>query len=344
MSLTYSLSRHLWLLLAAFLLLSPIAALAQQEGAAPPIPPGANAVTAPDDAAMFRALQGELHGRVSIPDRKAATLMQPEGRNWRETRQGTLKLVIGAFVLGMIGVLVLFYLVRGRIRIDAGRSGRTVERFNGFERFGHWLAAGSFIVLGLTGLNLVFGRTLVLPLVGPELFAEMTHWGKVAHNFLSFPFVLGILLMLLLWFRDNLPDRTDGAWIKAGGGLFSKGRHPPARKFNAGQKLIFWSVVLGGGAVAASGYMLMFPFALTDIAGMQLFHLIHALLAAALIAVILAHIYIGSVGMEGAFAAMGSGQVDLNWAKEHHSLWLEEKLGKGRTASPPNMPGRAPAE
>ena len=180
----------------------------------------------------------------------------------------------------------------------------------------------------------MFGRWLLLPLLGPETFATLTVYGKLAHNFLSFPFVLGIVLMLLIWVRHNIPDGGDIAWIKAAGGLFSKGKHPPAKKFNAGQKLIFWMVVAGGGVVAASGYVLLFPFYLTDVAGMQLAHLVHAVLSVLLIAGIISHIYIGSVGMEGAFDAMGSGQVDVNWAREHHSLWLEEELRKGKGKAP----------
>jgi formate dehydrogenase subunit gamma len=146
-----------------------------------------------------------------------------------------------------ITALVVFYIVRGKIRIDAGPSRRRIQRFNGMERFAHWITAASFLVLVLTGLNLVFGRWLILPVLGLETFATMTVYGKLAHNFLSFPFVLGIVLMLLIWGRHNIPNGGDIAWIKATGGLFSKGKHPPAKKFNAGQKLIFWMVVAGGG-------------------------------------------------------------------------------------------------
>jgi formate dehydrogenase subunit gamma len=302
-----------------------------------PVPPGPNALTGPgvtNDQLLFQQLQGDLHGRVSIPDQKSAMLIQPEGREWREFRNGTLKTVSAVVLLGMVAALVVFYVVRGKIRIDAGPSRNRIRRFNGLERFAHWITAASFLVLALTGLNLVFGRWLLLPLLGPEAFATMTVYGKLAHNFLSFPFVLGIVLMLLIWVRHNIPNGGDIAWIKAAGGLFSKGKHPPAKKFNAGQKLIFWMVVAGGGVVAASGYMLLFPFYLTDVGGMQLAHLVHAVLSVLLIAGIISHIYIGSVGMEGAFDAMGSGQVDVNWAREHHSLWLEEELRKGKGKAP----------
>jgi formate dehydrogenase subunit gamma len=156
----------------------------------------------------------------------------------------------------------------------------------------------------------------------------------VAHNFLAFPFTLGVVVMLLLWARDNIPDRRDIDWLKLGGGFFGRG-HPVAGRFNAGQKGVFWLTVIGGGVVAASGYMLIFPFALTDVAGMQLAHMIHGVLAVLMVAAMLAHIYIGSVGMEGAIDAMASGQVDVNWAKEHHGLWVEEVARGHKPALPP---------
>jgi formate dehydrogenase subunit gamma len=279
-----------------------------------------------------------VSGRVSIPDRQSATLIQPEGRNWREFHEKTVP-TIGAYsLLGILGVLVLFAMVRGKIRLSRGMSGIKVLRFNGFERFVHWLTAVSFIILALTGLNIVFGKSLLLPLIGPEAFTTVTQYGKYAHNYLSVPFTLGIVLMLLIWIRDNVPNRTDVTWFAQGGGLIGSA-HPPAKRFNGGQKVIFWSVVLIGGAIAVSGLLMMFPFYNTTIAGMQLATLVHGIGGIVLTAIIIAHIYIGSVGMEGAFDAMGSGEVDLNWAREHHSLWADkaERVG-GAGARPSAVP------
>jgi len=146
--------------------------------------------------------------------------------------------------------------------------------------------------------------------------------------------------MLLIWLKDNIPNARDIAWFKAGGGLIGN-EHPAAGRFNGGQKMVFWITVLGGAVVAVSGYLLVFPFFFTDVAGMQLSHIIHSLLSVLMIAAMLAHIYIGSIGMDGAFDAMGTGQVDLNWAKQHHGLWVQEELAKGRTAVQP--PGAKPS-
>ncbi|MDI3306365.1 MAG: formate dehydrogenase subunit gamma [Acetobacteraceae bacterium] len=290
-----------------------------------------------EEMELQRALQGgRIEGRVSIPDRKAASLIQPEGREWRQFHNRTLTWIGGIAVLGMLGVLALFYAVKGRIRISGGWSGRTLLRFNLLERANHWMVASSFIILALSGLNLTFGRYLLLPLIGPEAFTTLSLWGKVAHNYLAFPFSLGLVVMLLLWIKDNIPNRVDLAWLKAGGGFFTGG-HPAAGRFNAGQKLIFWITVLGGGIVAASGYVLLFPFSVTDIAGQQLSHMVHGVLAMLMIAAMLAHIYIGTLGMEGALDAMTTGRVDYNWAREHHSLWVEDELTRARdSVAPPS--------
>ena len=154
---------------------------------------------------------------------------------------------------------MLFYLFRGMVRIEAGRSGRTIVRFNAFERFVHWMTAICFIILALSGLNITFGKDLLLPLIGPEAFTGWSQWAKYAHNYLSFPFTLGVVLIFLMWIAGNIPNRVDVEWLKEGGGIVGHD-HPPAKRFNAGQKMIYWIVVLGGAAVAITGYLLMFPF------------------------------------------------------------------------------------
>ncbi|HZF74494.1 MAG TPA: formate dehydrogenase subunit gamma [Acetobacteraceae bacterium] len=288
-----------------------------------------------DELELQKALTGgRIAGRVSIPDATSGSLIQPEGRGWRDFHNVTLTWIGGIAVLGMLVILVIYYATRGKIMVDAGLSGRTIQRFNLLERAAHWMTASTFIVLALTGLNLTFGRFLLLPVIGPEAFTAVSLWGKYAHNFLAFPFTLGVVLLFLIWVKDNIPNGKDVAWFKAGGGLLGKG-HPPAARFNGGQKMVFWITVIGGTLVAVSGYVLIFPFMVTDIAGMQLAHIVHGVISLLMIAAMMAHIYIGSVGMQGAFDAMGSGQVDLNWAKEHHSLWVEEEMNRARNTVAP---------
>ena len=274
-----------------------------------------------------------IQGRVSIPDQRSSVLVQPAGREWREFRDVTLRWIGGIAILGMLAVLIIFYLSRGMVRLESGRSGRTIVRFTSFERFVHWMTATCFIVLAISGLNVTFGRPLLLPLIGHEAFSEWSQWAKYAHNYLSFPFTIGVVLIFLMWIAGNIPNKVDVEWLKRGGGVVGHD-HPPAYRFNAGQKAIYWIVVIGGGLVAATGYVLMFPFYLSDIGGMQVAQIVHSIAAMLFMAAMLAHIYIGTIGMEGAFEAMGSGTVDVNWAAEHHSLWLEEQ--NARTGARPH--------
>ncbi|WP_101068620.1 formate dehydrogenase subunit gamma [Roseovarius salinarum] len=313
------------------------------------------------DSEVWRDLRfNDADVTVSAGGDPARVLVQDRGMWWQQFREGPLARY-GAWLLGATLVLLaLFFLVRGRIRIDGEKTGHTVTRFQFIERFSHWLMAGSFILLALTGLITLFGRKLLIPAFGKAAFADVAMASKWLHNNVAWAFMLGLVMAFVLWVVHNLPDRTDLKWLAQGGGIFSKGKHPPAKKFNAGQKLIFWAVTLLGASVAASGLSLLFPFELPMFAKtfailndtglpqllglgtlpetlapheeMQYAQLWHSIVAFILMAIILAHIYIGSVGMEGAFDAMGSGQVEEQWAREHHSLWLEELEEKERSA------------
>lgn len=290
------------------------------------VDPNASAVKEQQLLQQFKRVQG----LGTIPDTKSYVIEQPQGRAWRQYREGTLPLIGTIAMLGMIVLLAIFFMVRGMVQIRSGRSGVNIVRFNAFERFVHWMTATCFVLMALTGLNITFGRVALLPLIGPSAFSSWSLTAKYIHNFLSFPFTLGVILIFFMWIGGNLPDRTDFNWLVRGGGIVGRSE-PPAYRFNAGQKIIYWIVVLAGTAVAVTGYLLMFPFYGTTIAGMQLAQMIHGTVAVLFIAIMIAHVYIGTIGMEGAFEAMGSGTVDRNWAQEHHSLWLEEQqAGAGR--------------
>ena len=314
--------------LAALFLVAIVAARSPVAAQTQPVNPTKNAVS---EQQLLRQSK-TIRVLGSIPATKSYTLEQPAGRDWRHFREVTLRWIGGIAILGMLAVLVIFYLSRGMVRIETGRSGRTIVRFNAFERFVHWMTAVCFVILALSGLNITFGRPLLLPLMTPQSFTAFSEWAKYAHNFLSFPFTLGVVLIFLMWIGGNIPNRVDIGWLKRSGGMI-RHDHPPAYRFNAGQKLIYWTVVLGGGAAAVSGYVLIFPFYGTTIETMQQAEMVHSIVAMLFIAAMLAHIYIGTIGMEGAFEAMGSGTVDLNWAKEHHGLWLEEEGARSRTGS-----------
>lgn len=268
------------------------------------------AVTADTFELYATSPQREI-GRVSIPDDKLAVLQQPQGRDWRTFRIHWVFWLAAAAIIVMVAVLAAFFFWRGRIRIESGRFGRWVPRFRAVERFAHWITALSFIVLALSGLVVTFGRTLLIPIIGHASFSSLSEGAKNLHNWSGAPSTIGIVLILFLWVHDNLPERADWEWLRQGGGMFGKDTsfHPETGRFNAGQKLIFWSVVLFGLALAVSGFLLMTPFAFTGIVGMQWSHGFHAIIAILLFAVIIAHIYIGTLGMDGAFDAMGAAKL-----------------------------------
>jgi formate dehydrogenase subunit gamma len=327
-------------LLFAIVVLAPSAAarqsLAQQAQDAPN--PTAQAVT---EQQLLERLN-RIEGRVTIPDPHARVLEQPQGREYREFHERLLPWLGAIAIVGMLLALTAFYVIRGPITLDRPGTGIKIQRFDALERFTHWLTATSFIVLAITGLNYVFGKRLLMPLMSPDTFAIWSQWAKYLHNAFALPFMLGLLIMMVLWIRDNIPDRYDLQWLREFGGFLSH-RHPPALRFNAGQKLIFWSGVLGGLALVGSGLVLMFPDVVVDIAGIQVAQYVHAVAGIIMIAIMLAHIYIGTIGMRGALAAMVSGEVDLAWGKQHHRAWVAQLRERNRRGAQVDK-GSVPAE
>lgn len=279
-----------------------------------------------------------VQGVTSLPGAERNVFVQPQGRDWRSSRNGPILFGGGLYIFGVAALLAIFLAVRGRVQIKEGFSGRTVPRFNAVERANHWMTAGSFVLMALTGLIVLYGKSVIRPWLGAEAFADLARGSVWVHMAMILPFTIGLLVMIGAWLWQNLPSRLDWQWLKHGGGFLSdRGENPPARKFNAGQKLVFWAVILGGTALIVSGLTLMFPFLWAGYDGMQLAQTIHVVVALLMIGVIFGHIYIGTIGMVGAFDAMWNGRVDRNWAKEHHSLWYrrrfeEDTSGKSQPA------------
>lgn len=268
-----------------------------------------------------------VQGLTSVPYPEAGTFEQPGGRTWRRTHNDQIRYGGGWLLFGMIAALGLFLAFRGRVPLAEGYSGERIERFNAMERANHWMTATSFIVMALTGLVIIYGKPLLLPLIGLDAMGAVALWSAWLHMAFAVPFVLGISIMIVVWLAQNLPDRYDWPWLKRFGGfLDDSADNPPAGRFNTGQKIVFWSVVLGGLALLVSGLALMFPFYWFGYDGMQWAQSVHAVIALLMIALIFGHIYIGTAGMEDAFEAMWSGKVDRNWLKEHHSAWYEEEV------------------
>lgn len=274
-------------------------------------------------------------GLTSLPYRETNVFEQPEGRVWRAQHNGPLRFGGGWLIFGVALALALFLFGRGRVMIAEGRSGDTVLRFNVIERANHWMTASAFITMALTGLVILYGKPVLLPLIGEYALGRLAWWSAWLHMSAAVPFVVGIVVMAILWMRENLLTRLDLEWLKRFGGFLNDDPNKPsARRFNAGQKLVFWFVLLGGFATLATAIPLMLPFQFLGYDGMQWAQLLHAAVGLGLVALILGHIYIGTVGMEGAIDAMWSGRVDRNWAREHHDLWYDDVKARSETQHP----------
>ena len=294
---------------------------------------------APDDQRLLTPPR-DVAGLSSLPYRNADRLEQPAGRDWRSARNDPVRFGGSWLIFGIGLALALFLFARGRIQIVEGRSGETVPRFNAIERSNHWMTASAFIIMALTGLVVLYGKPVLLPLIGEPGLGRIAWWSAWLHVSAAVPFVLGVIIMVVLWLRENLITRLDLHWLRRFGGFLNDDPHKPsADRFNAGQKLVFWGVFLGGLAALASGLALMFPFHWLGYDGMQWAQLIHGVIGLLMVALIIGHIYIGTVGMEGAVDAMWSGRVDRNWAKEHHDRWYARIVNeRPRSPSPPATP------
>lgn len=294
------------------------------------------------DAEVF----GDAPGLTQARGVDSAFLINKQGEDWRLFRMEKL-VPIGAWVLaGMLAVIAVFYLLRGRVMIAGGRSGMVVERFTVAQRVVHWFIAGLFVLLAVSGLVLLYGRFVLIPILGPEGFSATASACKEAHNLFGPLFPFAVFAVIFYYGRGNAFHLVDLKWFLHGGGLFSKHGHAGSEKYNGGQKVWFWLIVVFGTIISISGYVLDFPVFGQGRQVMELAHISHGVLAIVMIAVAFGHIYIGSIGMEGALESMTTGEVDVNWAREHHDLWLEEmeRAGEVRPARAESSAGEKAAE
>jgi formate dehydrogenase subunit gamma len=301
--------------------------------AAPTTSPAAqNTQTSNPRANIWRKVREGKIGYSAVSSPEAGKLIQSSGEVWRRLRNGPL-LVYGAWGLILTCVaLAFFYTIRGRVPLSTPRSGKKLLRWNTFERILHWYTALLFLLLSITGLSILYGRSTLIPLLGHQNFASWAAASKLIHNYSGPLFMLGLFSMIIIWFKDNLPDKYDLNWLKAYGGMIGN-KHPSAARMNAGEKGWFWLLCSAGIFISLTGLMLDFPNLEQDRLFLQITHIIHLLCAFALMIGALAHIYIGTIGTEGALEGMVSGEVDESWAKQHHDAWCEEMLEKEQQQS-----------
>ena len=272
------------------------------------------------------------------------TVILPRGGNtWRTLRNGPIAFWSAVLLIGVLVLVAAFYFIVGPTGLKGQPTGRKILRFTGFQRLVHWTTAIVFLVLAFTGLIIMYGKELLIPLLGHDFFSSLAAFSKWLHDFAGPLFVVLSILMFFTFLRENFFKRYDWHWIKGGGGLISK-RHIPAGKFNAGEKLWFWGgVTFLGLLISASGLVLDFTnFGQTRYI-IQWANYVHIFAAMLYMIATIGHIYMGTIGNEGAYRAMRDGTIDEQWAKEHHELWYDEIKRRGdQDVPPPRRAGASP--
>lgn len=292
---------------------------------------------------FWRQTRKGVAGYTAVSGQETDVLIQSGGDVWRSIREGPLLRWSGIGLVAILAAIILFHLVAGPVKLEQ-RTGRTITRWSMYERVMHWYTAILFIILSITGLSLLFGRTALIPVMGKEAFAAWSAFTKPVHDWLAVPFVIGLVLMMIPWIKESLPKAYDWTWIKMGGGYLDKSKHPPAGFVNAGEKIWFWLLFFGGIVLIGSGFWLLFPNFGFERGEMQIAHVLHVVSGVALIAFSLGHIYLGTLGNEGSLEGMITGEVDEAWAKAHHNLWYDELKKQGTrpaAATPPHGAGQA---
>mgnify|MGYP002132473847 CR=1 FL=1 len=313
-----------------------------------------------NNAPMWRQVGVGAQGYSSLPKGEApeaGVLIQPftqypgsrytnAGEAWRQVRNNFIIPYGGALVLIVLGAIAVFYWRRGAITQHGADTGRRIERFTPFERSAHWANAIAFSILAISGLVMAFGKFFIQPVIGSALFGWLTYALKTAHNFAGPVFAVSLLVVIFTFVKDNFPRAGDLNWLLKGGGLLS-GQEVPSHRFNAGEKVIFWGgVFVLGLTVVASGLVLdkLVPGLVYERGTMQVSHMVHAVATLLMMAMFMGHIYLGTIGMQGAYSAMKTGYVDETWAKEHHQEWYDDvKAGKipAERSSPAAEPPQA---
>jgi len=287
--------------------------------------------------------EGSQENYTSIKGRETNVLVQSAGNTWRQIRNGPVTFYGGWLVVIVTLALAAFYIVKGPLKLHDKPSGRMVERFTLAERWAHWMMAISFCVLGVTGLTTLFGKHVVLPVIGYTLFAWLSALAKNLHNFVAPLFIASLLVFIVMFLKDNVYQKGDLGWFAKAWRMFVKGEHIPSWRFNMGEKAYFWFGVVGLCLVlGVTGLILLFPNFDQVRATMQLASIVHAVAAMLMIALALGHIYVGTIGVEGAFRNMADGATDEVWAKEHHELWYNEVKRGAKLAPGGAVPAGAP--
>jgi formate dehydrogenase subunit gamma len=292
-------------------------------------------VTQPgNNAPVWRDVRSGEEHFTSIKGRETGVLVQSAGETWRRIRNGPVTFWGGLLVVAVAVAILAFYSIFGPVKLHDKPTGRLVQRFTRLDQIVHWGVAISFCVLGLSGLIMLFGKHVLLPVIGYTLFGWLTALSKNLHNFIAPIFIVSVAAMIVLYVRHNLPKAYDLKFLMGAFAVMAKGKHIPSGKFNGGEKVWFWGgVVVLSIIVTWSGLILLFPNFDQTRATMQEAWIWHACAALLYISISFGHMYLGTIGLDGSYQAMRTGYVDETWAKEHHQYWYDEvKSSAGRPA------------
>jgi formate dehydrogenase subunit gamma len=295
-----------------------------------------------NNAPVWREVRSGSSGFTTVQGVETGVLVQSGGETWRQVR---VPIAFWGGVLVAAGVLglALFYLIQGAMTPGDTPGGRLIRRFSPADRHAHWLLAIAWVTLAITGLILSLGKTVLLPVVGYSMFAWLASMSKTLHNFTGPILIVAIPWLFIRFVRDNRVGIDDFKWYLHIFDFF-KGHEYPSHRFNAGEKVQFWIVLFFLSTVLlVTGLILNFPNIGQGRETMQLSSTIHMVSAYVSIALSLVHIYLGTIGVTGAYSAMRYGYADEAWAKHHHLRWYED-VAAGKAQERFAEPGEGPPE
>ena len=274
-----------------------------------------------------RQRHDQISGISQVKSVDSGVLINKAGEDWRRFRIEMLVPYGAIFMVAILGAIVVFHLFRGKQLMPGGRTGIRIPRMTLYQRTAHWFTAGLFWLLAITGLILLYGRFVLIPILGADGFSVTAAACKEVHNLFGPLFLLAVVTMFILYIKGNLYKLEDLKWMAKGGGMF--GGHVSAGRYNFGEKTWFWLVIVFGLSLSLSGLVLDFAIFGQGREVMAVSHMVHGISALILISVSFGHIYLGTVGVEGTLDSMSTGTVDAAWAKAHHDQWYEEMTAAG---------------
>ena len=201
-----------------------------------------------------------------------------------------------------------------------------ILRYEFHERLTHWVSGFSFIYLMLTGLAFWSPWLFWLAYVcgGPQV-------SRILHPWIGLVFVVAYLYLYFIWSAQMHTTETDKAWWR-NIGHYTRNEDelmPPAGRYNAGQKLLFWGFVICGLLLFLSGLVLWFPeYIPWNLRVLRyLAVIIHPGAAMLSIGLFMIHIYMSVFAERGAFGSVIRGDVSVDFAKRYHPAWYKEVVG-----------------